>query len=198
MKERFRRLLNPVVSLLAHTGISPNVLTFLGPVLTLPVAYLYLQGRFSSAALALIAVGLFDTLDGQLARHLNRTTAFGAFLDSSLDRVAEAILFGTWMWVFRFQFPGVLWVYLAFVGSFMVSYARARGEGLGASTRVGPMDRAIRYVWIIAASLAGPGVFLKSMPYFALLVWLTVANRYRDLYNRLSVPIRPPAGKSSQ
>ncbi len=198
MKERFRQLLHPLVSLLAHLGISPNVLTFLGPVLTLPVAYLYLQGRFREAALALIAVGLFDTLDGQLARHLNRTTSFGAFLDSSLDRVAEAMLFGTWMWGFRDRFPGVLWIYLAFVGSFMVSYARARGEGLGASTRVGPMDRAVRYVWIIAASLAGPERFLRSMPYFALLVWLTVANRYRDLYNRLSVPIRPPAGKSSQ
>ncbi|MCF6192231.1 MAG: CDP-alcohol phosphatidyltransferase family protein, partial [Candidatus Hydrothermae bacterium] len=188
----------PMVSLLAHLGISPNMLTFLGPVLTLPVAYLYLQGHFREAALALIAVGLFDTLDGQLARHLNRTTDFGAFLDSSLDRVAEAMLFGTWMWGCRDRFPGVLWIYLALVGSFMVSYARARGEGLGVSTRVGPMDRALRYGWIIAASLAGSELFLRSMPYFALLVWLTVANRYRDLYNRLSVPIRPPAGKSSQ
>ena len=185
VRDELRRPLNPVVRVLARTGVSPHFLTVLGLVLTGGVAWLYARGLFPQAGLALFAVGLFDTLDGQLARASGRVTRFGALLDSALDRVAEALLFGAWMYVFRENFALVIWLFAGWTGAFMVSYLRARGEGLGYSTRKGPMDRVLRYVFWVGGSLFGMETFAKLVPVWVALIWITVVRRLLDLHRAL-------------
>lgn len=185
MRDQARQLLNPIVYGLATLKVSPHLLTVLGFVFTGGVAWLYLMGSFRWAGLALLGVGLFDTLDGQLARATGRTSTFGALLDSSLDRLAEALLFGGWILYFRNNFPLTLWLFGGWVGAYMVSYLRARGERLGYSTRKGPMDRVLRYVFWIGGSLAGASIFATLVPLWVLLIWLTVLRRLYDLWRHL-------------
>jgi len=185
VRDDLRKPLNPLVQVLARIGVSPHLLTVLGLVFTGGVVWLYVQGLFLQAGLALFAVGLFDTLDGQLARTSGQASRFGALLDSSLDRVAEALLFGGWVYVFRERFDLVVWLYAGWTGAFMVSYLRARGEGLGYSTRKGPMDRVLRYVFWVGGSLFGQEVFAKLVPVWVVLTWITVVRRLLDLYGAL-------------
>ncbi len=185
VRDELRRPLDPLVRALARTGVSPHLLTVLGLVFTGGVAWLYARGFFPQAGLALFAVGLFDTLDGQLARASGRVTRFGALLDSALDRVAEALLFGAWMYVFRENFVLTVWLFAGWTGAFMVSYLRARGEGLGHSTRKGPMDRVLRYVFWVGGSLFGAKVFAALVPVWVVLIWITVIRRLVDLRGAL-------------
>lgn len=185
VRDELRRPLNPLVRFLARLGISPHLLTVLGTAFTAGVAWLYGLGMFREAGLALFAVGLFDTLDGQLARATGKASRFGALLDSSLDRVAEGFLFAAWIYAFRNQEILVAWLFAGWVGAFMVSYLRARGEGLGYSTRKGPMDRVLRYVFWVGGSLLGAEGFARLVPVWVVLIWITVFRRILDLWRAL-------------
>lgn len=179
-------LTRPLVVLLARLHVHPNILTLMGFLVTLCAAWLYLSRPMWIAALVLLAAGLFDTLDGQVARETGADSKFGALLDSVIDRLSEFAVFAALLWRFR----DVPWhfavMFLAMAASVMISYARARGEGLLAQTKAGPMPRAVRYFWIILASFLPHTWFVPAMILFNALAWLTVARRCWELYTFLS------------
>jgi CDP-diacylglycerol--glycerol-3-phosphate 3-phosphatidyltransferase len=177
---------DPVVSGLAAAGLRPNHMTVLGLVLSLGAAYGFALGRFRTAAIITCFAGLCDILDGQLARRTDGETKFGAFLDSTLDRIAEAALLVGIAWFYLFNLVDmvidpervlnnlsrglepVTWAaiallaVLALVGSFMVSYTRARAEGLGLDCRVGWFERPERMVLLIVMGFAGLGPVIPA------------------------------------
>ncbi|MDQ6672265.1 MAG: CDP-alcohol phosphatidyltransferase family protein, partial [Chloroflexota bacterium] len=133
LKDRSRLIAEAPARFLGRLGFTPNGLTILGSLLTACVGLLIAQGWFLVAGVCLWLFSLTDTLDGALARATDRVTVFGAFLDSVCDRYAEAAVFLGLVWWFQTTANslGVALAYLALVGSLMVSYARARAEGVG-------------------------------------------------------------------
>ena len=141
-------LTQPIVRLLAKTSITPNALTWLGFLLILGAAALITTGHLFASGWVVLIAGFFDILDGALARNTNRATRFGAVLDSTLDRLAEAaLLLGILSLYAREQsVGGILLVGGALFGSLIVSYIKARAEGLGLECQVGLFTRAERVV----------------------------------------------------
>jgi CDP-diacylglycerol---glycerol-3-phosphate 3-phosphatidyltransferase len=133
---------------LAKTKITPNAVSWFGFLLTLGTAWLILAGQLFIAGFAVIVSGLFDMLDGALARSTNRVTKFGGILDSTLDRVSEAVLLLSLLPLYAAQQSdlGLACVGLAMVASYLVSYIRARAEGAGIQCEVGILTRPERVV----------------------------------------------------
>lgn len=141
-------LTQPVVRLLAKTSISPNALTWFGFLLSVGAAALIVTEHLFAAGFIVLVAGLFDMLDGALARHTNKTTRFGAILDSTLDRITEAVLLlGLLVLYAREQsIVGVLLVGIALPSSLLVSYTRAIAEAAGLDCKVGLFTRAERVI----------------------------------------------------
>jgi len=145
----------PAAELLARTSITPNILTWFGFLITIGAAVLIVTGHLFAAGLVVLLAGFFDILDGALARRTNQTTRFGALLDSTLDRLSEALLLlGILVLnLLRDQLSvEVLLVCLALIGSLLVSYVKARAEALGLECQVGLFTRAER-VTVLALGL---------------------------------------------
>ncbi len=152
------RLLNPVLRALAGAGVTPNLVTVLGFGLSLAAAGLVMAGLWTAAGVVFWVSGLTDLLDGGLARLTGRTSRFGAFLDSTLDRLSEAALLGAIAYEFGREGDGI-GVGLAFGAAtfgLLTSYARARAEGLGLRGDTGLADRGVRVILLGAALVAGP------------------------------------------
>jgi len=142
-RKRFGGLVEPIARLIGRTGVSPNVITVMGVVLNLGVAWVLAQGHTRIGGVLVGLVALFDALDGTLARLTGKRSRFGAFLDSTMDRFSEAIVY-LGLLVFYTQSGAVqeiVLIYVAIVGSVMVSYTRARAEGLGLQCKVGLLTR---------------------------------------------------------
>jgi CDP-diacylglycerol--glycerol-3-phosphate 3-phosphatidyltransferase len=139
---------------LGHLGLTPNMLTFIGLALVFATAAVIALGYNTWGGVLFVLSGAFDALDGTLARLTNRKTHFGAFLDSTSDRYADAaILFGMMLPFLRAGRPAeVVLAFVAIVGSLLVSYTRARAEGLGLECKVGLLTRLERFL-IIALGL---------------------------------------------
>jgi CDP-diacylglycerol--glycerol-3-phosphate 3-phosphatidyltransferase len=181
------QLLDPVVRGMLAIGLQADHLTVLGFVLSLGAGFAFAIGRFQFAATIALFAGLCDILDGQLARLGGRVTRFGAFFDSTLDRIAEAALYVGIAWYYMAQLVDMtvnpsrvianaehnlypltfaltaLNAMLALVGSFMVSYTRARAEGLGLECKVGWFERPERLVVLIVAGFFGLGPVIPGM-----------------------------------
>lgn len=152
-----RIFVEPAVRLLMRMNVHPMVITMLSLVLAIISFVFYWRGLFLIGALFLILCGLFDTFDGEIARQTNRVTKLGGFLDSTIDRINEFIIyFGLFCYYYNHAPYALLWVFLALFGSMMVSYTRARGEGLGISPRIGLFERFTRIVFICIGSVLGP------------------------------------------
>lgn len=138
----------PLARLIGRTGIPPNTLTVMGFALNGVAAYVLAVGHERVGGLLVLLAGAFDAIDGALARTTGSVSPFGAFLDSTLDRFSEAALcFGLLvLYVQRGAWKEVLLIYATIVGSLMVSYARARAEGLGIECKVGLFTRFERVV----------------------------------------------------
>lgn len=162
-------LTQPAVHLLAKTSITPNTITWFGFLLSVGAAALIATGHLLAAGLLVLVAGLFDLLDGALARRTNQVTHFGAVLDSTLDRLAEAVLLlGILILYAREQsVVGILLVGVALPSSLMVSYIRARAEALGLECKVGLFTRGER---VIVLAL---GLLLSRIDY-ALIIALSV------------------------
>lgn len=162
-------LTRPALRLLAKTPITPNTLTWLGFLLSVGAAALIVTEHLFAAGLVVLLAGYFDILDGALARRTNRTTQFGAVLDSTIDRLTEAILLlGILALYTREQsVVGILLVGIALPSSLLVSYIRARAEAVGLACEVGLFTRAER---VIVLSL---GLLLSQIDY-ALIIALAI------------------------
>src|SRR5438309_8054512 len=149
------KIIDVIVRGLALSRIHPNVLTFLGLMINSWAAFLLAAGRFQAAALVVIGAGLFDMVDGRVARETNRVTRFGGFFDSVLDRYSDlALLMGLLVYYANISRPFyVVLTAIVMTGSVMVSYTRARAENTIPSCKVGFMERPERVVLFIIGAL---------------------------------------------
>ena len=183
-----RYLEEPLARFLKRIGLSPGSVTILGLLLSGATAYLLSAGQFLGGALLLLLSSVMDMADGAVARLYGRSTAFGALLDSTADRIAEA---GVFLGLLVFyvntspvSIPEVVLIHLALVGSFMVSYLRARGEGLGVDCRVGIMTRPERVI-VLAVGLLANQVAI-ALGIMAALSYLTSLHRFWHIQRELS------------
>ncbi len=202
IKEGFVRAMAPFCSFLSGLGVSPNALSLVGLSLSMIAGLIYANGAFFCAGAVLILAGTCDVLDGQMARLTGRISSFGAFLDSAIDRFSELFVFLGLAWHFSRlsandpeSFLGsvmVLIIILALSGSFMVSYTRARAEGLGVDCKVGWMQRPERIALIILGSLlagipvVGQYIMIGTILIIAVLSNYTAVQRIIYVKNQLS------------
>jgi CDP-diacylglycerol---glycerol-3-phosphate 3-phosphatidyltransferase len=153
------RVMRPVGRGLARLGLTANSITLAGVALHIVMAWLILDGRLLAAGLLAIFAAFFDSFDGAVAKARGTTSKFGALLDSSTDRLSDALYFLPIAWLFAVE-PDTAehaesWVaavaLVALVSGFMVSYVKARAESLGFTCDVGIAERAERLIVIIAA-----------------------------------------------
>jgi len=160
------RVINPLVRLLIRAGLTPNMVTTIGLLLNIGVAIIFISGAEEGrrgdlsyvgwAGALILFAGLFDMLDGQVARLGNMSSRFGALYDSVLDRYSELILFLgiCYYLVAHHYFLSSLFAFIGLIGSMMVSYTRARAEGLGIECKDGLMQRPERIIIIGVSALA--------------------------------------------
>ena len=160
------RVINPVVKLLIRAGLTPNMITTIGLLLNIGVAIIFISGAEEGrrgdlsyvgwAGALILFAGLFDMLDGQVARLGNMSSQFGALYDSVLDRYSELILFLgiCYYLVSHHYFLSSLFAFIGLIGSMMVSYTRARAEGLGIECKDRLMQRPERVIIVGVSALA--------------------------------------------
>lgn len=159
VKDPVRAGMDKVGRAIARTGLTPNIATVVGLLINSAVAVVLATGRFGLGGLLLLVAAPFDMLDGALARATGKQSAFGAFLDSTLDRYSEVILFFGILWHVMHdatrQTERALLIFVCVTGSLLVSYARARAEALGYDNEVGFLARPERIVGLGAFLLLG-------------------------------------------
>ena len=186
IQDRYRSLLWPAIKFIAQSGISPNSLTLAGLIITsMASAALILQQPRIGGILILIG-GMCDSIDGSLARSSGKESRFGALLDSTVDRFSEFVMFfGIIAYFMRMQdYTSAVVAFVALCGSIMVSYSRARAEGLGFEAELGFMQRAERIVLLGAGALFHPILFKLSIWLVAIFAnftaWQRIAHAYRQ------------------
>lgn len=172
--QRARNAAESVVRLIAFPGVTPNHLTVLGFFLTGGVAVVIGLGYEVVGGVLVIAAGLFDMLDGALARVRGLKTRFGAFLDSTLDRYSEAVLLGGVLWLYPDRETALL-ILAVLTGSLLVSYTRARAEGLGVDCEVGFLPRPQRIIVLSAGLIIG--LVVPSLWILAIFTNVTAVQR---------------------
>src|ERR1700694_2524317 len=186
-----QRIIDAMVRWLAYGHINPNILTVVGVAINVASGMLLGLGLFFWACIVLIVANLFDMLDGQVARLSGRVTSYGGFLDSSLDRLSDMVVFvGLMVFYARdTEFHSTLNVFLAgagLMGSVMVSYASARAESLIPKCDVGFLRRPERVVLIIIGALSThPGstnFFANRMP---AVLWVLAVGSYWTFAQRM-------------
>jgi CDP-diacylglycerol---glycerol-3-phosphate 3-phosphatidyltransferase len=148
-------ILDRIVGFLSRGKINPNYLTFLGVLISFWAAWEFGYGQFRTGGLVIILAGLFDMLDGSVARVSRTETTYGAFFDSVIDRYSDVIILqGLMVYYAREKMLGyVVLVGIVFLGAVMTSYARARAESLIPSCKIGFMERPERIVLLIIGGL---------------------------------------------
>jgi len=183
-----RKITAPLVPVLNSVHAAPDVLTWTGLGISAIAAAAIALDYLIAGGLLVLFSGLFDILDGAVARSTNRTTRFGAVLDSTFDRLSEAlVLFGV---LFLYAGSGgtaeVLLVFAALVGSFLTSYIRARAEGLGMACRVGLFTRAGRVIILSAGLLVNQ--VLPALVILAIFSFVTVVQRLVYVWREAGIP----------
>jgi CDP-diacylglycerol---glycerol-3-phosphate 3-phosphatidyltransferase len=159
LEKPFYAAVNPLVERLIRAGVRPNTITTIGTGFVLISAVVYATGHIRLGGLLLLLSGVADTLDGQVARGGAMVTRFGAFYDSTLDRVGDGATFigiGAFLLTapdVAYRVPAVILCMVAILASVLVSYARARAEGLGLDCKVGIAQRAERILGLGLASV---------------------------------------------
>jgi len=203
-KERYLRIVEPLGTLFARLGVHPNILSISGLILSIVAGVVYSTGNFLVGGCVAILAGTCDVLDGLLARKTGKASRFGAFFDSTLDRFGEVVMFAGLAWYFAggdSPLPmlspsgagegspwAVVFIILAIAGAFMVSYTRARAEGLGVECKVGMMQRPERFTLLILGSLLGGlpvmGRFIMELTLFLLALTANITAIYRMVHVR--------------
>lgn len=181
----------PVVRVLSRTGLTPNMLTVMGFLVSVAAGAVIAKEYLLLGGGLVLFSGVFDMLDGSLARAKGQSTKFGALLDSTLDRLAEAVvLLGL---LIMFSWHPSTWepwepmlIYITFVGSVSVSYVRARAEGLGMKCEVGIFTRAERVAVLALGLILGHWIeeaLLIALCILAVFAWVTVLQRIIHIKN---------------
>jgi len=179
------KIINPIVRLLIKLGVTPNFVTGTGLFFNIIATGIFIygahgeRGNFSYvgwAGTVILFAGLFDMLDGQVARIGKKTSRYGALFDSVLDRYSELIvLFGICYYLtFQGYFFSSMFGFIALIGSMMVSYIRARAEGLGIECKVGFMQRPERVILISAGAILCGVFYYFAGDYKVFVSWLKV------------------------
>lgn len=171
MRTRFKGIVDPVARFLNNLGLMPNTMTLLGLLGNTIGAILIARGEMTWGGILILLMGPVDALDGTMARLRGMASEFGAFVDSVTDRYSELVIFGGMLYYFVRQgdvLAGIL-VFVAASGSVLVSYVRARGQSLGADTKVGILTRMERYL------VLAPGLIFQQ-PVWALWIIAIFAN----------------------
>ena len=177
----------PVARLLARTSITPNAITWLGFLVTLGAAVLIVTEHIFAAGFVVLIAGFFDMLDGALARHLNQTTRFGAILDSTLDRLAEAVLLLGILFLYAREqsVAEILLVCLALLGSLLVSYIRARAEAVGLECQAGLFTRPERVIVLALGLLLNQIVIALAI--IAVFSFITAGQRLLYVWQQTKI-----------
>jgi CDP-diacylglycerol--glycerol-3-phosphate 3-phosphatidyltransferase len=180
-----------LVQPLARLGVTPNTLTVIGLLLSILTAVVIAQGFLLVGGLLVLLAGIFDMFDGAMARVRNAATTFGAFFDSTLDRYSESIIL-LGLLIYAVQHPGLhdsLWpvaheqswmitfIYIAVVGSLMVSYTKARAEGLGLECKTGLLARPERVIILAIGLLSGTSICIWALALLAVFSNVTAVER---------------------
>jgi CDP-diacylglycerol---glycerol-3-phosphate 3-phosphatidyltransferase len=184
-----RQIASRAVRVLRESRVTPNQLTALGFSLNLVAAVLVYQEDYVAAAAVFLVGSIIDILDGALARSRGQATQFGAFIDSTTDRISEGAILCAATLVFARE--GETWpvaaVFVALVASFLVSYTRARAEALGLEGKAGLMGRAERVVLLAATLVAAPwGALPYGIALLAILASGTVIQRILSVHRQLA------------
>src|SRR6266852_10005679 len=193
-KASLTRLGDPVARALLRAHVRPNHLTMLGLGVSIVAACALAQGRLRVGAVLLALAGLFDFFDGSLARLANSVSAFGAFLDSVVDRYSDlVVLLGIVLFYHRgADVQGVFLTMVTVIGTVMVSYTKARAQSIGLSCEIGLMERPERLIVLIAGATFN--LLTPAMIVLAVLTNLTALQRI--LYTR-AAPAQAPAPASA-
>lgn len=198
-------IIDPAVSWMVRRGIHPNLVTTLGFVCVAGAGYLYHLDHVRWAGFMVLLGGMWDMFDGQVARVSGMASKFGSFYDSTLDRISEIVVFVGLLSLYNSYGRALADVWMVYVifaamgGSLMVSYTRARAEGLGLDCKVGLMQRPERVVLLGAGSLFfgldfGGRVLMTVIIVVAVLTNLTAVQRIWWVYrNAAGVPVDDPA-----
>jgi len=169
----------PLSQIAKKIPLNPNSLTIIGFLITV-VAALVIPKSIRLGGILILIGGIFDALDGVVARTRGNATKFGAFLDSVLDRYSDAFLFLAiaWYLIERNSFTGSLLSLGTLVGAFLISYARARAEGLGESCQKGIMERPERIILLALAAITG-----WLIPILWIMIVLTHITVFQRIYH---------------
>jgi CDP-diacylglycerol--glycerol-3-phosphate 3-phosphatidyltransferase len=204
IKNKYEAIADSIAGVLMRLRVSPNALTLLGLVLSGVAGVFYSTGSFFWGGCLVLLSGVCDALDGTLAMKAGKASRLGAFIDSTFDRIGEIFIFLGFIWYFsggykivsstdtfysEVQSPiTVLFIILAVTGSLMVSYTRARAEGLGLECKVGLAQRPERMILLIIGSLLGGlpavGLFLMQITLFAIAILANITAVQRILFIR--------------
>ena len=188
-------IINAMVRGIASFGVHPNILTTIGVCINVGCGLLFGFGEFFWAGIVLIVANIFDMLDGNVARQTGNVTRFGGFLDSTLDRYSESVVFLGVLWYILDTSDaktGALLVFIATVGSLMISYARARAEALGWKASAGLVARPERVILLAICLLAGKPMW--ALWALAVLTHITAATRIIHVW-RVSLQETGPAAR---
>ncbi|MFC1924218.1 CDP-alcohol phosphatidyltransferase family protein [Chloroflexota bacterium] len=174
----------PVIRVLSRTRLTPNTLTVMGFLVSMAAGAVVAGEYLLLGGCLVLFSGSFDLLDGSLARAKGQSTKFGALLDSTLDRLGEAVVLGGLLMMYLWQSDSSIWepmvIYITFVGSVLISYIRARAEGLGMKCETGIFTRAERVIVLAIGLILGhwieEAVFV-ALCILAAFAWVTVLQR---------------------
>jgi CDP-diacylglycerol--glycerol-3-phosphate 3-phosphatidyltransferase len=200
----YLRVIEPVAALLVRLRINPNTLTTLGTISTVAGGAAFAMGHIMTGGWIIGLTAIFDVLDGTVARRTGQSTVFGAFYDSTLDRVADGAVLGGLAFFYATSstyrnVPMLAVAILGIIGTFLVSYTRARAEGLGIDAQVGVMQRPERVVLLSVPQaffgLVFDGWVLAGVvSLLALTAWITAVQRIlyvrRTTQNTVTTPLR--------
>jgi CDP-diacylglycerol--glycerol-3-phosphate 3-phosphatidyltransferase len=188
IKSGYLRIIGPIGDWLVRHRVHPNTITTIGTLCTVIGGIIYATGHIRTAGWFLGLTAFFDVLDGTVARRTGRSSTFGAFYDSTLDRVSDGAVLGGLVYFYAFSpryssHVMLLVTLLGLVGAYMTSYTRARAEALGVDAKVGVLQRPER-VTLLSAPQAFFGLALGGWVLAAIIVlltvtaWITVVQRF--------------------
>jgi len=172
LEDGFLTVIEPLAQILIRFKVHPHILTFSGLIFSF-LAFIFLRNEFLFfGGLMIILAGICDVLDGRLARETQTMSKFGALIDSVVDRYAEVFIYlGLAVFYWRRSALMLVLLILAIAGSFLVSYTRARAEGLGFECKIGLMQRQERMTFLAVGAILGSLPFTKHF-FMTLVIWL--------------------------